>query len=106
MYENAKVSKVRTKAFHDKRIVQKHFEPNQKVFLFDSRLHVFPRKLKSRWTGPYIVQRVYPHGAIDVEGPKDGNMFKVNEQRLKPFLEGFDPLLESIPLVDPVYEVH
>ena len=67
--------------------MRKHFEPNQKVILYDSRLHMFLEKLKSRWTGPYIVRRVYPHGAIDVEDPKDGNVFKVNGQWLKPFLE-------------------
>ena len=76
------------------------------MLLYNSRLHVFPGKFKSRWTGPYVVKQVYPHGAINVEDPKDGNMFKVNEQRLKPFLEEFDPLLESILLADLVYRVH
>ena len=32
VYESAKVYKARTKAFHDKCLIHKHFEPNQKVF--------------------------------------------------------------------------
>ena len=86
-YENAKIYKERTKVFHDKSIVRKKFSPNQKVLLYDSRLHLFPGKLKSRWTGPYLVRTVFPHGAIEIENPRDGSIFKVNGQRLKPFLE-------------------
>ena len=85
--------------------MHKYFEPNQKVFLYDSRLHLFSGKLQSRWTGPFRVKNVYPHGAIDMEDPTNGNTFKVNGQLLKPFLEGFNSTLESIPLENPVYGV-
>ena len=47
-YENAKRYKERTKAWHDKYIVRKEFESGQQVLLFNSRLKLFPRKLKSR----------------------------------------------------------
>ena len=30
---------------------------------------------------------VFLHGAVEVEDPKNGNTFKINGQRLKPFLE-------------------
>ncbi|XP_063936695.1 uncharacterized protein LOC135147371, partial [Daucus carota subsp. sativus] len=75
-YENAKVYKERTKAFHDKTILRKSFSPGQKVLLYNSRLHLFPDKLRSRWDGPYIVQVVFPHGAIEIQDPKNGNVFK------------------------------
>ena len=75
MYESAKVYKEHTKACHDKRIMRKHFEPNQNVLLYDSPLHLFPSKLQSRWTGPFVVKNVYPHSAIDVEDPTNGNTF-------------------------------
>ncbi|XP_075649875.1 uncharacterized protein LOC142620386 [Castanea sativa] len=67
--------------------------------------HVFdPGKLRSRWTGPFIVHTVYPHGAIKIENPKNGDMFKVNGQHLKPFLE-LEPLeVEEVLLDDPVYQ--
>ena len=85
-----------------KNILRKDFQIGQKVLVYDSRLHLFPGKLKSRWTGPFIVKHVYPYGAVKVEDPKSGFEFKVNGQRLKPFLE-FDAREESIPLEDPTY---
>ena len=55
-YENAKFYKERTKAWHDKHIVQKEFELGQKVLLFNSRLRMFLGKLKSRWSGPFEIK--------------------------------------------------
>ncbi|WP_284190111.1 hypothetical protein, partial [Zoogloea oryzae] len=72
-YENSKIYKERTKVFHDKSILRKTFEPNQKVLLFNSKLRLFPGKLRSRWSGPYIVKTVFIHGAVEVEDPKNGN---------------------------------
>ena len=86
-YENAKIYKQRMKVFHDKQIMRKSFTPGQKVLLFNSRLHLFPGKLRSRWSGPFIVHTVFPHGAIEIKDPKNGVTFKVNGQRLKPYLE-------------------
>ena len=40
--------------------------------------------------GPYIVKQVFGHGAVVIENPSNGNIFKVNGQHLKPFLEGFE----------------
>jgi hypothetical protein len=101
-YDNAKLSKERTKIFHDRSIIKKSFEIGHKVLLYDSRLHLFPGKLKSRWTGPYFVKEIFPFGAVMVEDPKNGYCFKVNGQRLKPFLE-LPTQEESIPLEDPTY---
>ena len=92
------------KRVHDKNILRKSFEPGQKVLLYNSRLHLFPGKLRSRWTGPFIVRTVYPHGAIEIENPKNGDLFKVNGQRLKPFLELEPPEVEEVLLDDPVYQ--
>ena len=77
-YDSSKVYKAKTKAFHDKHISRKTFEPNQKAWLFNSRLRLFPGKLRSRWNGPYIVTQVFPHGAIEIQNPKNGETFKVN----------------------------
>ncbi|XP_059650487.1 uncharacterized protein LOC132296295, partial [Cornus florida] len=73
-YENAKIYKAKTKAFHDKHIVKKSFAPGQKVWLFNSRLKLFPGKLRSRWDGPYIVTTVFPHGAIKLHDPASGSL--------------------------------
>lgn len=104
-YESSKICKARTKAFHDKHIHRKSFEPNQKEWLFNSRLKLFPGKLKSRWDGPYVITRVYPHGAIEIRYPCDGQVSKVNGQQLKPYVNGLseEGEIESINLVDPVY---
>ena len=61
-YENARIYKEKTKAWHDKHIVRKDLKPGQKVLLFNSRLKLFPGKLKSRWSGPFEIDQVYPHG--------------------------------------------
>ena len=102
-YDNSSIYKSKVKDFHDKNIQRKNFEVGQKVLLYNSRLHLFPGKLRSRWSGPFIVQTVFPHGAVEVVDPASGNVFKANGQRLKPFLENF-PVEETVEeLVDPVY---
>jgi hypothetical protein len=86
-YDNAKIYKERIKSWHDKHIKQKHFEPGQKVLLFNSRLRLFPGKLKSRWYGPFIINQVFPHGAVELRD-NENRLFKVNGQRLKPYIDG------------------
>jgi hypothetical protein len=44
-------------------------------------------KLRSKWTGPYIVRMVYLHEAVEIENLECGNIFKVNGQRLKSLLK-------------------
>ncbi|XP_068339096.1 uncharacterized protein [Pyrus communis] len=103
-YESSKIYKERMKVFHDRNILRKTFEPLQKVLWYNSRLHLFPGKLRSRWTGPYVVKRVFPFGVVEVEDTTNGNVFKVNGQRLKPFLESIALQDETIGLEDPVYQ--
>ena len=43
-YESSRIYKEKVKLFHDKNIVRKTFEPQQKVLLYNSRLHIFPKK--------------------------------------------------------------
>ncbi|RVW72472.1 hypothetical protein CK203_060487 [Vitis vinifera] len=50
-YINSKVAKQRMKRWHDQLISNKEFQKGQRVLLYDSRLHIFPGKLKSRWIG-------------------------------------------------------
>ncbi|XP_024042132.1 uncharacterized protein LOC112099218 [Citrus clementina] len=75
-YENSRIIKARTKAFHDKRIFRKTFEIGQKVLLYNSRFHLFPGKLKSKWSGLFVVKNVYSYGAIEIENPNNGVTFK------------------------------
>ncbi|XP_031249400.1 uncharacterized protein LOC116107240 [Pistacia vera] len=87
VYENAKIYKEKTKMWHDRHIMKKKFEVGQKDLLCNSRLRLFLRKPKSRWFESFIVTKVYPYGAIDISHEQKGT-FKVNRQRLKPYING------------------
>jgi hypothetical protein len=63
-YENARIYKDKTKAYHDKMLRTKTFSKGQKVLLFDSRLRLFPGKLRSKWIGPFVITNVFSHGAV------------------------------------------
>ncbi|CAN6712730.1 unnamed protein product [Malus baccata var. baccata] len=89
-YENARIYKEKTKAFHDKMIRAKTFSIGQKVLLFNSRLRLFPGKLRSKWVGPFIVTNVFPHGAVQIKSLRTQQEFKVNGHRLKPYYETFE----------------
>ncbi|GKF34122.1 hypothetical protein Tco_0107322 [Tanacetum coccineum] len=87
-YENTRIYKERTKKWHDSRLRgDKDFKVGDKVLLYNSRLKMYPGKLKSKWSGPNIVKMVYPHGAIEITD-RDGFSFEVNGQRLKKYYRG------------------
>ncbi|KAL1223233.1 putative mitochondrial protein [Cardamine amara subsp. amara] len=100
-YESSKVYKERTKAFHDKKILRRDFKAGDQVLLFNSRLKLFPGKLKSRWSGPFYIKEVLPYGAVTLL-TKDGKEFTVNGQRLKPYMADYIPEGTSIPLDEPL----
>src|SRR3954468_19787432 len=86
-YENQRIYKEKYKFWHDQRINHKIFESGQQVLLYNSRLRLFPGKLKSRWMGPFIINRVFPNGAVKLLN-RDNQAFKLNGQRLKYYFEG------------------
>lgn len=71
------------------------------MLLFNSRLKLFPGKLKSRWTGPYTVVKVFPYGAVEIKGYTCPE-FKVNGQRLKLYLGGQLDYAKSIIELVPI----
>ncbi|KAG7557039.1 Retrotransposon gag domain [Arabidopsis suecica] len=100
-YESSRIYKERTKSFHDKKIISRDFKVGDQVLLFNSRLRLFPGKLKSRWSGPFRVTAVRPYGAITLAG-KDGD-FTVNGQRLKRYMaDQYIPEGTSVPLEEPL----
>ena len=60
---------------------------SKKVLLYNSRLKLFSKKLKSRWSEPFEMTQVFPYGAVEVVNARNGR-FKVNGQKLKPYLAG------------------
>ena len=86
-FENAKIYKEKAKKWHDKKLSSRVFEPGQKVLLFNSRLRLFPGKLKSRWRGPYVITGVSPYGYVKLQDTASDKKFIVNGQRIKHYLE-------------------
>ena len=86
-YDSAMSYKERTKRWHDRHIKLKTFEPGQEVLLYNSKLKLFPGKLKSKWSGPFIVVKAYDKGQVELEG-KSGEKFKVNGHRIKHYWGG------------------
>nr|GEW50452.1 DNA-directed DNA polymerase [Tanacetum cinerariifolium] len=54
-YENFVIYKERTKKLHDSKIKNHIFNVGDQVLLFNSRLKIFSRKLKTRWSGPFTI---------------------------------------------------
>ena len=82
-YEIAKLYKEEVKRWHDRNILPRKFEEGQNVLLFNSRLRLFLGKLKSKWSSPFQVIVVFPHGTIELIEAQSSRKFKVNGQRLK-----------------------
>ena len=97
---NSKIAKEKSKKWHYQMIIGKNFNEGDQVLLYDSKLHLFPGKLKSRWTSPFIVQQSYLKGSVDLRDPNDDRVFKVNGQRVKPYVVQ-QVIQEEILLLDP-----
>ncbi|XP_076899223.1 uncharacterized protein LOC143553034 [Bidens hawaiensis] len=89
-YECASNYKEKLKRVHDAKIRKRTFEVGKKVWLYKSRLKVFPGKLKSKWMGPYVITRVGKFGDVEIEDMQSQAKQVVNGHRLKPYLEGKD----------------
>ena len=63
-YENARLFKEKAKIWDDRKIENKAFKSGDKGFLYNSRLKLFPGKLRSKWEAPYIVEEAYSSGAV------------------------------------------
>nr|GEV22053.1 reverse transcriptase domain-containing protein [Tanacetum cinerariifolium] len=89
-YENSLIYKERTKKLHDSKIKNRIFNVGDQVLLFNSRLKIFSRKLKTRWSSPFTITEVYPYGTAKL-AHADGSNFKVNCHRLKYYYGGDVP---------------
>nr|GEV50330.1 reverse transcriptase domain-containing protein [Tanacetum cinerariifolium] len=86
-YENYLIYKEKTKKIHESKIKDRVFNVGDRVLLFNSRLTIFSRKLKTCWTGPFTVAQVFPYGTVELS-QTDGPNFKVNGHRLKHYFGG------------------
>ena len=76
-YESSSLYKEKINKYHDQKIEKHEFMVGDLVLLFNSRLCLFLRKLKSKWTGPYLITQLFPHGVVELEN-KEGVWLKVN----------------------------
>nr|GEV84432.1 reverse transcriptase domain-containing protein [Tanacetum cinerariifolium] len=91
-YENSLIYKERTKKLHDSKIKNRIFNVGDRVLLFNSRLKMLSGKLKTRWSGPFTITKVFPYGTVELSNP-DGPNFKVNGHRVKHYFGGDVPQL-------------
>ena len=63
-YDKARIYKDKTKKGHNQKILRKNFRIGDLVLLYNSKLRLFPRKLKSRWSGPYTIVATTPFGVV------------------------------------------
>ncbi|XP_072078002.1 uncharacterized protein [Arachis hypogaea] len=82
-YENSRLYKEKVRAVHDKNIMRREFRLADLVLLYNSRLRLMPRKLQSRWEGPYRVEKAEPYGIFHLSHPSSPNILKVNVHPLK-----------------------
>ncbi|GJS33263.1 reverse transcriptase domain-containing protein [Tanacetum coccineum] len=91
-YENSLIYKERTEKLHDSKIKNRIFNVGDKVLLFNSRLKILSRKLKTRWSGPFTITKVFPYGTTKSSHSDESN-FKVNCHRLKHYFGGDTPTM-------------
>nr|GEU71037.1 reverse transcriptase domain-containing protein [Tanacetum cinerariifolium] len=89
-YKNSMIYKERTKKLHDSKIKNGIFNVSDQVLDFNSHLKIFSGKLKTRWSGPFTITRVFPYGTIELSQPNGPN-FKVNAHRVKHYFCGDIP---------------
>nr|GEX34309.1 reverse transcriptase domain-containing protein [Tanacetum cinerariifolium] len=63
----------------------------------DARVVIFSGKLKTHWSGPFTITKVFSYGTVELSQP-DGPNFKVNGHRVKHYFGGDVPQLESLKL--------
>ena len=87
-YHSNRIYKDKVKVYHDRKVRPKEFHVGQMVLLFNSRLKLFPGKLKSKWSGPFVVKEIKEFGAVVIEDLQKKESWTVNGQRLKIYLGG------------------
>ena len=72
--------------FYAQRIQQRELILGTQVLLYNSRLKLFLRKLKSRWSRPFKLVKLHPYEAVELLDKRTDHEFKVNEHRVKHYI--------------------
>ena len=67
---------------YEEKSAKQEFMVGDLVLVDSSGVPCLPGKLKSKWTGPYLITQVFPHGEVELKA-KEGVRFKVNRERIE-----------------------
>ena len=98
-YESSITYKERAKKWHDQRIKSpQEFSEGDKVLLYNSRLRLFPGKLKFIWYRPFTVKSFSKTGAV-ILIDHENREFKVNIQRVKHYQENGNDVINEEDII-------
>ena len=63
----------------EQKTAKQEFMVGDLVLVDSSGVPFLPGKLKSKWTGPYLITQVFPHGAVELKA-KEEVRFEVNRE--------------------------
>ena len=66
----------------EQKIAKQEFMVGDLMLVDSSGVPCLPGKLKSKWTGPYLITQVFPHGAVELKA-REGVRFKRYRDRIK-----------------------
>lgn len=65
--KGAALYKDKMKKYNDQRIEKREFVVGDLVLLFNYRLRLFLVKLKSKWSGLFLIKQVFSHREVELE---------------------------------------
>ena len=74
--------KEKMKKENEQKSSKQEFRVGDLVLVDSSGVPCLLGKLKSKWTGPYLITQVFPHGAVELKA-KEEVRFKRNRDRIK-----------------------
>ena len=81
---HSEVVQLQRKVWHDQHLHDKQFQPGDWALLYDSRYKDFKGKLRTRWLGPYSVEKCHDNGSVLIRTiDEEAIPMLVNGHRLK-----------------------
>ena len=68
------------KKYHDQNIEKHKFMVGDLVLLLNSKLRLFSGKRKSKWIGPFLINKVFTHDPVELNN-KEGARFTVKKEK-------------------------
>lgn len=75
--------KERPKRHYEKKLVRREFQVGQIFLQYKPQLNFFLGKSKSRWLGPFLVNKVWVDDVIEIQDPGNSHTFTVKGKMLR-----------------------